>query len=72
MRKRVQTEQSHLDDRFDNDLRNGTGTNRGAGVLKCIICAGALADHEIGDHATRVVERMLQIGFPTPVGSRIR
>jgi hypothetical protein len=68
----VQTEQRRLDDRFESDLRNGTGTDRGAGVLKCIICAGALADHEIGDHASRVVERMLLIGFPTPVGRRIR
>jgi len=68
----VQTEQRRLDDRFQSDLQNGTGTDRGAGVLKCIICAGALADHEIGDHANRVVERMLRIGFPTPVGSRIR
>lgn len=45
----------------------GDHSDRGAGTLKCDICAGPLADHEIGDHATRVVERMLELGFPTPV-----
>ncbi len=46
-------------------------TERGVGVLKCAICADPLADHEIGDHANRVVERMLGIGFPTPVNTRL-
>jgi hypothetical protein len=46
-------------------------TDRGIGGMKCAICAGPLADHEIGDHESRVVERMLRIGFPTPVGSRL-
>ena len=44
---------------------------RGVGGLKCAICAGPLADHEIGDHESRIVERMLSIGFPTPVGGRL-
>jgi hypothetical protein len=68
----VQTDQTYVDDRSKGSLVDGGDTERGTGAIKCIICAGALADHEIGDHSTRVVERMLQIGFPTPVGSRIR
>ena len=60
-----------MDIRIDNQVRTIDDTNRGAGELKCAICLGALADHEIGDHAARVVDRMLAIGFPTPVGRRI-
>jgi hypothetical protein len=32
-----------------------------------VICSGPLADHEIGEHAARVVERLAALGFPTPV-----
>ncbi len=69
----MQTKQRLFDDRndlFDSGRWRRTDTDRGAGTIKCGICAGPLADHEIGDHRTRVVERMLRIGFPTPVGSR--
>jgi hypothetical protein len=34
---------------------------------KCVICSGPLADHEAGEHAARVVERLAALGFPTPV-----
>ncbi|MGB5188314.1 MAG: hypothetical protein WBO84_14430 [Acidimicrobiia bacterium] len=40
---------------------------RATGSMKCVICSGALADHEIGEHAARVVERLAALGFPTPV-----
>ena len=58
-------------DRRDPSRWRKADMDRGAGTIKCGICAGPLADHEIGDHATRVVERMLRIGFPTPVGNRL-
>jgi hypothetical protein len=67
----MQVDRRLVDIRVDGHARSQTDDDRGAGGLKCAICSGALADHEIGDHATRVVERMLQIGFPTPVGRRI-
>ena len=69
----MRTDRHLVDDRTgrcEPDLLRDDGADRGAGALKCGICAGPLADHEIGDHATRVVERMLKIGFPTPVSSR--
>ena len=68
----MQTEQRPVNKNMDRTRGGHANTDRGAGGIKCAICAGALADHEIGDHATRVVERMLSIGFPTPVGSRLR
>jgi hypothetical protein len=40
--------------------------DRGTGSRKCVICSEALADHETGDHAARVVERMAALGFPMP------
>ena len=58
-------------DRRDSGRWRKSDADRGTGTIKCGICAGPLADHEIGDHATRVVERMLRIGFPTPVGNRL-
>jgi len=70
----MRTDRYIVDDRTgrrDPDPRRGDDADRGAGALTCDICAGPLADHEIGDHATRVVERMLRIGFPTPVGNRL-
>lgn len=66
----MQVDRSLVDIRIDGRTKPKNDTGRGTGELKCAICSGALADHEIGDHATRVVERMLQIGFPTPVGRR--
>lgn len=69
----MQTKRRLFDDRndlFDSGRWRKTATDRGAGTIKCGICEGPLADHEIGDHTTRVVERMLRIGFPTPVCSR--
>ncbi len=69
----MQTKRRLFDDRndlLDRDHLRSTDSDRGAGTIMCGICAGPLADHEIGDHATRVVERMLRIGFPTPVCSR--
>ena len=42
-------------------------SDRGSGSLKCVICSGPLADHEIGEHPARVVERLAALGFPTPV-----
>ena len=70
----MRTKRSLFDDRTHR-FGDGPGRNvdddRGAGSLKCAICRGPLADHEIGDHATRVVERMLRIGFPTPVNGRL-
>lgn len=42
-------------------------SERGTGSMKCVICSGPLADHEIGEHAARVVERLAALGFPTPV-----
>ena len=66
----MRTERPMFDDRT-NRRSPGLGRNvdndRGAGLLKCGICRGPLANHEIGDHATKVAERMLRIGFPTPV-----
>ncbi|GMQ93685.1 MAG: hypothetical protein BMS9Abin12_1165 [Acidimicrobiia bacterium] len=70
----MRTERHPCDDRTERrrgDRLRSDKTDRGAGMLKCGICAGPLADHEIGDHANRVVERMLRIGFPTPVGTRL-
>jgi hypothetical protein len=70
----MRTERRLVDDRTDRcdpDLRRDDDADRGAGELKCAICSGPLADHEIGDHTTRVVERMLRIGFPTPVNSTL-
>jgi len=55
----------------DPGLGRNVDDDRGAGSLKCAICTGPLADHEIGDHPTRVVERMLRIGFPTPVDGQL-
>jgi hypothetical protein len=66
----MQVDRRLTDIRMDNRTRSGSDLDRGAGEIRCGICSEALADHEIGDHATRVVERMLQIGFPTPVGRR--
>jgi hypothetical protein len=66
----MQVDRRLVDIRIGDHARSTTRDERGTGKLKCVICSGALADHEIGDHATRVVERMLQIGFPTPVGRR--
>jgi hypothetical protein len=42
------------------------GFDRGTSSRKCVICSGALADHETGDHAARVVERLAALGFPMP------
>ena len=67
----MQVDRRRMDVRIDNHARSVSDPDRGAGEIRCAICSGALADHEIGDHASRVVERMLQIGFPTPVGRRI-
>jgi hypothetical protein len=39
---------------------------------QCILCKGPLADHPAADHASRVVERMLSIGFPTPVSGKFQ
>jgi hypothetical protein len=66
----MQVDRRLVDIRIGGRTRSTTKDERGAGDLKCAICSGPLADHEIGDHATRVVERMLKIGFPTPVGRR--
>ena len=52
------------------DNRRTDVHDRGAGTLQCAICSGPLADHEIGDHDSRIVERMLELGFPTPVARR--
>lgn len=67
----MQVDRRLMNIRIDNHVKAIDNSDRGAGDLKCAICSGALADHEIGDHANRVVERMLAIGFPTPVGRRI-
>jgi hypothetical protein len=72
--KNMRMEQQLVDDREDRRASMSDGAitiERGVGGLKCAICSGPLADHEIGDHESRVVERMLSIGFPTPVGSRL-
>lgn len=45
--------------------------DREAADLQCDLCKGPLADHVVADHASRVVERMLTIGCPTPVNSRL-
>jgi hypothetical protein len=42
-------------------------SERETGYLKCVICSGPLADHEMSEHAARVVERLAALGFPTPV-----
>ena len=67
---RMQVDRRLMDVRIDSHARSAPDPDRGTGEMRCAICSGALADHEIGDHATRVVERMLKIGFPTPVGPR--
>jgi hypothetical protein len=41
--------------------------DRGAGARTCAICSGPLADHTTADHASRVVERLAALGYPTPV-----
>jgi len=41
--------------------------DRGASARTCVICSGALADHSTGEHASRVVERLAALGYPTPV-----
>lgn len=74
MGKNMRMEQQLVDNREllrSPMVDDRVSAERGAGGLKCAICAGPLADHEIGDHESRVVERMLSIGFPTPVGSRL-
>lgn len=53
------------------DSRPRKGADRRASDLSCAICTGPLADHDMRDHASRVVERMLRIGFPTPVSPRL-
>lgn len=71
---RMRTEKDLVDIRTGGRDRGrwfNDNSDRGAGELKCVICEGPLADHEIGDHATRVVERMLKLGFPTPVSGRL-
>ncbi len=69
----MQAKRRLFDDRYgpsERDRRREADSDRGVGTILCNICTGPLADHEIGDHSTRVVERMLRIGFPTPVCSR--
>ena len=48
-------------------LPPGIGYQPGSGSVKCAICLGPLADHSVGDHASRVAERLAALGFPTPV-----
>lgn len=70
----MQTDRRLLDSRVERrgrSLWRKADMDRGVGTIKCGICAGPLADHEIGDHPIVVVERMLKIGFPTPVSSRL-
>lgn len=49
------------------DERRTDVHDRGAGSLEWAICSGPLAEHEIGDHDSRIMEGMLELGFPTPV-----
>lgn len=61
----------HLRENDARCSRRSGDSDRGSGSITCIICAHPLADHEIGDHDTDVVQKMLSIGFPTPVGGRL-
>ncbi|MEA3502828.1 MAG: hypothetical protein U9R47_08645 [Actinomycetota bacterium] len=41
--------------------------DRDANTRTCVICSGPLAGHTTGEHASRVVERLAALGYPTPV-----
>jgi hypothetical protein len=41
--------------------------DRAAGAGTCMICRGPLADHTTAEHASRVVDRLAALGYPTPV-----
>ncbi len=56
-------------DKVSRVQSRSTGSTSGGESPMCILCRGPLADHETGDHAAKVVERMSQIGFPTPVSN---
>ncbi len=47
--------------------QSATLFDRGASARTCVICSGSLADHSTGEHASRVVERLAALGYPTPV-----
>ena len=40
--------------------------DRGASARARAICSGPLADHSTAEHASRVVERLAALGYPTP------
>lgn len=61
----------HVHENTATCSRQSGDSDRGSGAITCIICARPLAEHEIGDHDINVVQKMLSIGFPTPVGERL-
>jgi hypothetical protein len=66
----MQTQQCPSCGRTDCDharLKPTTFFDRGASARACMICSGPLADHNTGEHASRVVERLAALGYPTPV-----
>jgi len=51
----------------DASHRRSVLYDRGAAMRPCTICSGSLADHSTAEHASRVVERLAALGYPTPI-----